>query len=398
MTIATLDDLLAAPAGVRGRRVFVRADLNVPMKNGVIRDDTRIRASLGTLRRLLAGGARVLLASHLGRPKGGPSAELSLAPVAAKLAELLGRAIAFCPATIGAEAEAAAARLGDGELVLLENLRFDPREEKNDAGFARALAALADDYVNDAFGTAHRAHASTAGIVPFVKRAAAGDLLRAELKHLRAVREPARPLLCLLGGAKVSDKLAVLEAMAKHADVLAIGGAMAFTFLRALGQPTGASLVEADRVEDARRVLTAAEKAGRKLLLPVDHVVAQKFEANAATAIVETIPDGWLALDIGPVTAKRYAEEASRARTIFWNGPMGVFEMDAFAKGTEAVANAVAASAAHSVVGGGDSLAAINKLALGKKIGHLSTGGGASLEFVQGLALPGVTALEGRPQ
>ncbi len=398
MTIATLDDLLAAPGGVRGRRVFVRADLNVPLKNGVIRDDTRIRASLGTLRRLLAGGARVLLASHLGRPKGGPSAELSLAPVAARLAELLGRAVAFCPSTIGAEAEAAVARLGDGELVLLENLRFDPREEQNDAGFARALAALANDYVNDAFGTAHRAHASTAGIVPFVKRAAAGDLLRAELKHLRAVREPARPLLCLLGGAKVSDKLAVLEALAPHADVLAIGGAMAYTFLRALGQPTGASLVEADRVEDARRVVTAAEKAGRKLLLPVDHVVAQKFEANAATAIVETIPDGWLALDIGPVTAKRYAEEASRARTIFWNGPMGVFEMDAFAKGTEAVANAVAASAAHSVVGGGDSLAAINKLALGKKIGHLSTGGGASLEFVQGLALPGVTALEGRSQ
>jgi phosphoglycerate kinase len=338
----------------------------------------------------------VALSSHLGRPKGGPSAELSLAPVAARLAELLGRPVAFCAHTIGPAAEAAIAKLGDGEVVVLENLRFDPREEKNDPAFARALAALADDYVNDAFGTAHRAHASTVGIVPFVKRAAAGDLLRDELKHLQVVREPARPLLCLLGGAKVSDKLAVLEALAPHADVLAIGGAMAYTFLRALGQPTGASRVEAERVEDAKRVIAAADKAGRRLLLPVDHVVAQKFEADAPSRVVEAIPDGWIALDIGPLTAKRYADEASRARTIFWNGPMGVFEMAAFAKGTEAVAQAVAASSAHTVVGGGDSLAAINKLGLGAKIGHLSTGGGASLEFVQGLVLPGVAALEGR--
>jgi phosphoglycerate kinase len=394
MALMTLDDLLAAPGGVRGRRVFVRADLNVPLKKGVIGDDTRIRASLGTLRRLLAGGARVVLTSHLGRPKG-VTPELSLAPVAARLAELLGRGVAFCGVTIGAEAQAAVAKLGDGETLVLENLRFDPREEKNDAGFARALAELADDYVNDAFGTAHRAHASTAGIVPFVKRAAAGDLLRDELKHLGVVREPARPLLCFLGGAKVSDKLAVLEALAPHADVLAIGGAMAYTFLRALGQPTGASLVEIDRIEDAKRVLAAAERAGRKLLLPVDHVVAEKFEATAPARVVETIPDGWMALDIGPRSAALYAAEAARARTIFWNGPMGVFEMDAFARGTEAVANAVAASRAHSVVGGGDSLAAINKLALGDRIGHLSTGGGASLEFVQGLVLPGVAALEG---
>ncbi len=394
MAVQTLDELLAAPGGVRGRRVFVRADLNVPIQKGVVGDDTRIRASLGTLRRLLSGGARVVLTSHLGRPKGGPSAELSLAPIAARLAELLGRPVAFCAHTIGVEAEAAVARLADGEVVVLENLRFDPREEKNDPAFARALAALADDYVNDAFGTAHRAHASTAGIVPFVKRAAAGDLLRDEVRHLRVVREPERPLLCFLGGAKVSDKLAVLEALAPHADVLAIGGAMAYTFLRALGRPTGASRVEADRVEDARRVIAAAEKAGRKLLLPTDHVVAQKFEADAPSRVVETLEDGWMALDIGPATAKRYAEEAARARTIFWNGPMGVFEMDAFAKGTEAVAQAVAASRAHTVVGGGDSLAAINKLKLGDRIGHLSTGGGASLEFVQGLVLPGVAALE----
>jgi len=367
----------------------------VPLKKGAIGDDTRIRASLGTLRRLLAGGARVVLTSHLGRPKG-VTPELSLAPVAARLAELLGRAVAFCPATIGADAAAAVGKLGDGEVVVLENLRFDPREEKNDAGFARALADLADDYVNDAFGTAHRAHASTAGIVPFVKRAAAGDLLRDEVKHLQVVREPARPLLCFLGGAKVSDKLAVLEALAPHADVLAIGGAMAYTFLRALGQPTGTSLVEADRALDARRVLAAAEKAGRKLLLPVDHVVAEKLDAASPARVVDTIPEGWMGLDIGPRSAALYAAEAARARTIFWNGPMGVFEMDAFAKGTEAVAKAVAASSAHSVVGGGDSLAAINKLALGDRIGHLSTGGGASLEFVQGLVLPGVAALEGK--
>jgi phosphoglycerate kinase len=396
MAVQTLDDLLAAPGGVRGRRVLVRADLNVPIRDGVVGDDTRIRASLGTLRRLLAGGARVVLTSHLGRPRGGPSAELSLAPVAARASELLGRRVAFCPHTIGPEAEAAVARVRDGELVLLENLRFDPREEKNDAGFARALAALADDYVNDAFGTAHRAHASTAGIVPFVKRAAAGDLLREELEHLRVVREPARPLLCLLGGAKVSDKLAVLEALAPHADVLAIGGAMAYTFLRALGQPTGASRVEPDRVEDARRVLAAAERAGRRVLLPTDHVVAQRLEADAPVRVVSALEEGWMGLDIGPDTAKRYAEEASRARTIFWNGPMGVFELAAFARGTEAVARAVAASSAHSVVGGGDSLAAIHKLGLGDRIGHLSTGGGASLEFVQGLELPGVAALEGR--
>jgi phosphoglycerate kinase len=395
VAVSTLDDLLASPGGVRGRRVLVRADLNVPLAAGTVRDDTRIRASLGTLRRLLAGGARVVLTSHLGRPKGRPSPELSLAPVAARLAELLGRPVAFCGATIGAEAEAAVAALGDGEIALLENLRFDPREEKNDPAFAQALAALADDYVNDAFGTAHRAHASTAGIVRFVKRAAAGDLLRDELRHLQTVREPERPLLCFLGGAKVSDKLAVLEALAPHADVLAIGGAMAYTFLRALGRPTGASRVEAERVEDARRVLAAAERAGRRVLLPLDHVVAQRLAEDAPSRVVDTIPDGWMALDIGPVTAQRYAEEAARARTIFWNGPMGVFEMEAFAKGTEAVARAVAASSAQSVVGGGDSLAAINKLGLGGKIGHLSTGGGASLEFVQGLVLPGVAALEG---
>jgi phosphoglycerate kinase len=377
--ILTVDDLLA-DAGLRGQRVLVRA--------------ARIQAALGTLRRLLAGGARVVLCSHLGRPKGQAKPELSLRPVADRLAEVLGRPVSFCEASVGEAAEAAVATLGDGELVLLENLRFHAEEEKNDPAFAQQLARLADVYVNDAFGTAHRAHASTAGVVPYMKRAAAGDLLRAELDHLRVVREPERPLVCFLGGAKVSDKLAVLAALAPHTDVLAVGGAMAYTFLRALGQETGASLVEPDRIDDARAVIEAARAAGRELLLPTDHVVAERVEEGAPTRIVKEIPEGWLGIDIGPETAARYGAAAGRARTVFWNGPMGVFEIDAFAKGTEAVAQAIAGSEARSVVGGGDSLAAINKLGLGSRIGHLSTGGGASLEFVQGLALPGVVALE----
>jgi phosphoglycerate kinase len=377
--------------------VFVRADLNVPVKGGRIGDDTRIRASLPTLRRLLDAGARVVLASHLGRPKGQRRPEASLRPVAAALPALLGRGVAFCEDCVGPRAEAAAAELGDGQLLLLENLRFYPGEEKNDTDFAKGLAALCDVYVNDAFGTAHRAHASTVGIVAHVSAAAAGDLLRTELERLRAVREPARPLLCLLGGAKVSDKLAVLEALAPHADVLAVGGAMAYTFLAARGEKTGRSLVEPERVEDARRVVEAAARAGRRLLLPVDHVVAEKLEAGVPTRVVREIPDGWMGVDVGPETAALYAREARAARTIFWNGPMGVFEIDAFARGTETVARGVADSEALSVVGGGDSLAAIAKLGLASRISHLSTGGGASLEYVQGLELPGVAALELEP-
>jgi phosphoglycerate kinase len=396
MAVATLDELLAGPGGVRGKRVLVRADLNVPLREGRVGDDTRIQAALGTLRKLLAAGGRVVLTSHLGRPKGAPKPELSLKPVAERLAALLGRPVAFCEACVGPTAEAAVAKLRDGEIVLLENLRFHKEEEKNDPAFAKQLAALADVYVNDAFGTAHRAHASTAGVVPFVARAVAGDLLRAEIDHLRVVREPERPLVCFLGGAKVSDKLAVLAALAPHTDVLAIGGAMAYTFLLAQGQPTGDSLVEPERVEDARAVLAAARGAGRELLLPVDHVVAERVEAGAPTRVVKEIPPGWRGVDIGPESAALYAAAAKRARTVFWNGPMGVFEIDAFAKGTEAVARAIAESAARSVVGGGDSLAAVNKLGLGARIGHLSTGGGASLEYVQGLALPGVVALEKR--
>jgi len=392
VAVSSLDPVLAA--GVRGLRVFVRADLNVPTKDGVVGDDTRIRATLPTLRRLIEAGARVVVASHLGRPKGKADPKYTLAPVARRLSELLGAPVGFAPDCVGPVAEAAVAALAPGHVLLLENLRFHAEEEKNDAAFARALASLADVYVNDAFGTAHRAHASTVGMVPFVARAAAGDLLRAELEHLRVVLDPARPLLCLLGGAKVSDKLAVLEALAARADVLAVGGAMAYTFLRAQGEPTGASLVEADRVEDAKRVLAAAAAAGRRVLLPSDHVVAERLAADAPSRVVKQIPDGWLGVDIGPETSAAYAAEARKARTIFWNGPMGVFELAPFARGTEAVANAIAASAATSVVGGGDSLAAVNKLGLGARITHLSTGGGASLEYIQGLVLPGVAALE----
>ena len=392
MAIADLDALLAR--GVHGRRVLVRSDLNVPLKDGVIRDDSRIRASLPTLRRLLDAGARVVVVSHLGRPKGKRSPEFSLRPVAPRLAELLGRGVRFCEDCVGPAAAATVEALGPGQLALLENLRFHAGEEKNDPDFSKALAELADAYVNDAFGTAHRAHASTAGITQYVSDVAAGDLLKSELEHLRVVRDPKRPLVVVLGGAKVSDKLAVLEALAPHADALAIGGAMAYTFLAAAGVPIGASRVEADRIEDARRVERRAREAGRRLLLPTDHVVAQRLEAGAPSRIVREIPDGWLGVDIGPETAARYAEEIAGARTFFWNGPMGVFEIPEFASGTERVARAAAESRAVTVVGGGDSLAAVNALGLGERMTHLSTGGGASLEYVQGLTLPGVAALE----
>jgi phosphoglycerate kinase len=387
-----LDGLLEA--GVRGARVFVRADLNVPLRDGAVADDARVRASVPTLRRLVDAGARVIVASHLGRPQGGPSPQLSLRPVAPRLAGLLGTGVAFCTECIGERAEAAAAGLRPGQVLLLENLRFHAGEEQNDPDFAAALARLADAYVNDAFGTAHRAHASTVGMVARVPRVAAGDLLRAELEQLRVVREPKRPLVAILGGAKVSTKLAVIEALAPHADVLAIGGAMTYTFLAAQGEPVGASLVEPERAGDARRVVAAAARAGRRLLLPTDHVVAEAVEEGAATRVVERIPAGWIGVDIGPRTAERYAAEARRAGTVFWNGPMGVFEIGAFGSGTEAVARGVAECRGASVVGGGDSLAAVNRLGLAGRIGHLSTGGGASLEYVQGLTLPGVAALE----
>jgi phosphoglycerate kinase len=392
VAVPDLDQLLAD--GVRGRRVFVRADLNVPLADGGIGDDTRVRASLPTLRRLLDAGARVAVASHLGRPKGERRPELTLRPVAPRLAERLGTGVSFVEDCIGDGVTDAVDELGDGQLLLLENLRFHAGETKNDPDFAAALAAPFDDYVNDAFGTAHRAHASTVGVVSRVKRAVAGDLLKSELEHLKVVKEPARPLLAIVGGAKVSSKLGVLEALGAHADVLCIGGAMAYTFLRAQGAPVGASLVEEDHLEDAARVVASAKAAGRRVLLPTDHVVTQAVEDGAPTRVVDAVPDGWMGVDIGPETARRYAAEAGAARTLFWNGPMGVFEIAAFSAGTRAVAEAVAESAATSVVGGGDSLAAVNEMGVGERITHLSTGGGASLEYIQGLELPGVAALD----
>ncbi|MFO0687684.1 MAG: phosphoglycerate kinase [Myxococcota bacterium] len=393
MSIRSLEALLKTTE-LRGRRVFVRADLNVPLKGGQISDDSRIRASLPTLRKLLAAGARVVLASHLGRPKDAPDPKLSLAPVAQALAAALGVPVTLAPDCVGPEVEAAVARLGSGEVLLLENLRFHREETKNEPGFARALASLADVYVNDAFGTAHRAHASTAGMVAHVPIVAAGDLLAEEVEALSAALHPERPFVCFLGGAKVSDKLGVLEALIERADSVAVGGAMAYTFLAARGEPIGRSLVEPDRFDDARRMLARAEARGCALLLPTDHVVSDRVETGALAEVVTTIPADRLGVDIGPQTAARYAAAAASARTILWNGPMGVFEIDAFSKGTESLARAVAASPARSIVGGGDSLAAVAKVGVGDRIGHLSTGGGASLEFVQGLTLPGIAALD----
>jgi len=392
MAVPGLDALLEG--GVRDARIFVRADLNVPLRDGTIADDTRVRASLPSLRRLLQGGARVVLSSHLGRPKGKRVAGMSLRPLAPRLAQLLGVGVSFCEDCVGDEARGAVEQLGAGQLLLLENLRFHAGEVENDPDFARALAVLADGYVNDAFGTAHRAHASTAGMVALVPRVAAGDLMRSELENLEVVRNPERPLLALLGGAKVSSKLGVMEALVPHADVIAVGGAMAYTFLAARGEPVGSSRVEKECLDDATRVTQAARSAGHELMLPIDHVVAEALEEGAPARVVTVIPEGWIGVDIGPATARAYAEKARRARTVFWNGPMGVFEIKDFARGTEHLAEAVANSSAISVVGGGDSLAAVNALGVGDRISHLSTGGGASLEYVQGLTLPGVAALE----
>ena len=392
MAVPGLDALLAE--GVKGARVFVRADLNVPLHDGEIGDDTRVRASLPTLQRLLGGGARVAVSSHLGRPKGQRVPEMSLRPVASRLAELLGVGVSFCEDCVGEQAERAVADLRDGQLLLLENLRFHTGETANDPDFARALAALADVYVNDAFGTAHRAHASTAGMVAHVERAAAGDLLLAELEHLQVVREPRRPLLAILGGNKVSTKIGVLEAFVRHADVLAVGGAMAYTFLASRGQAVGTSLIEEDQMDAAARVTRAAEEAGHELLLPIDHVVAQSIEPGAPSRVVTDIPDGWMGVDIGPATARAYAEQTAKAGTVFVNGPMGVYEVKEFAVGTQRIAEALAGTEAVTVVGGGDSVAAANEMGVADRVTHLSTGGGASLEYVEGRTLPGVAALE----
>lgn len=376
---------------LKGKRLFLRVDFNVPLAPGgqEITSDKRIKASLPTIQYALQQGAAVVLASHLGRPKGKPNAEMSLKPVAQRLAGLLAQPVPMAPDCVG---DAVTAMLPQaGGVLLLENLRFHPEEEENEPGFARQLAALADLYCNDAFGTAHRAHASTVGIIEHMPQAAAGLLMDKELEYLgKATSHPDRPCVAVLGGAKVSDKIEVIQNLMKVVDQLLIGGAMAYTFMKAKGEPTGKSLVEADKVDLARELMSAA---GDKLLLPVDHTVADEFKAGAASEHVERIPEGKMALDIGPRTSERYEQVVRSSRTIIWNGPMGVFEMPPFDRGTVALAKAVAESGAVSVVGGGDSEKAIKSAGVADKISHVSTGGGASLEFLSGIELPGVAAL-----
>ena len=378
-----------------GKRVFIRVDFNVPLAQGAaggqeITSDKRIRASLPTIRYALEKGAGVILASHLGRPKGKPNPEMSLKPIAVRLAELLGMSVAMAPDCVGPAVEAMLPK--PGEVLLLENLRFHPEEEKNDPEFSKQLAKLCDVYVNDAFGSAHRAHASTVGMIAFVKQAAAGLLMDKEIEYLtKAVKNPARPCVAILGGAKVSDKIEVIQNLMKVVDKLMIGGAMAYTFLRARGEGTGKSLVEEDKIDLARELMA---EAGSKLMLPLDHVVAADLKAGVATQVVDKVPDGMMGLDIGPKTIAAYEQVIAGAKTVIWNGPMGVFETPPFDKGTVALAKAVAASGAISVVGGGDSEKAIKSAGVSDKISHISTGGGASLEFLAGIELPGVAALE----
>jgi phosphoglycerate kinase len=386
---------------LKGRRVFIRVDFNVPLKGGVIGDDTRIKASLPTIKYALdAGASVVILASHLGRPKGKPNAEMSLHPVAKRTAELLGGEVGFAEDCIGAAASDAVKAVPRGGVILLENLRFHPEEEKNDDGFARQLSSLADVYVNDAFGAAHRAHASVDAIVRFLPEAGAGLLMESELRYLgEAVGHPAHPYVAVLGGAKVSDKIEVIENLVPRVDRLLIGGAMAYTFFKAQGKPVGKSLVEDDKQDAARDILERAKARRLTLLLPVDHVVAPKVEAGAPAetlGVDDPAIGDRMGLDIGPKTAKAYADALSDAQTVVWNGPMGVFEIDAFAKGTIAVAQAVAGAPGTTIVGGGDSIAAVKKAGIADRITHISTGGGASLEFLGGRTLPGVAALPER--
>ncbi len=391
MAIQTVDQI-----ELNGKRVFIRVDFNVPLdEKSEITDDTRIALSLPTIRFVMEAGGKTILASHLGRPKGKRDPKFSLSPVAERLSRLLGKEVALAADCVGEEVQKQIEGMKAGEVLLLENLRFHPEEEKNDEPFSRALASLCDVYVNDAFGAAHRAHASTEGMTRYVKVVAAGFLMNKEIASLeKALLNPQEPYVAILGGAKVSDKIGVIQNLLDRVTTLLIGGGMAYTFLKAEGFQVGKSLVEEDQIEFSRDLLKKA-KGKVKLLLPSDHIAAERMDLQAKRQIVENerIPPDWVCLDIGPETVKAFSEEIRSAKTIFWNGPMGVFEMEPFSLGTFSIAKAVAKSSAFSIVGGGDSVAAVNQAGVAEKIGHISTGGGASLEFLEGKALPGIEAL-----
>jgi len=386
---------------LRGKRVLVRVDFNVPLDDaGAITDDTRIRAALPTINHLSGQGARVLLAAHFGRPKGQVNESMRLTAVAARLSELLGTPVAKTDSCIGPDAEAKVAALADGGVVLLENVRFFAEEEKNDPAFAEKLAALADVYVNDAFGAAHRAHASTEGVTKFLRPSVAGYLMEKELQYLQgAIDEPKRPLAAIVGGSKVSSKIGVLEALIDKCDKILVGGGMIFTFYKARGMAVGKSLVEEDKLDLARELEAKAAAKGVQFLLPTDVVLADNFapDANSQIAKVEEIPDGWMGLDIGPDSVKVFQDALADCKTVIWNGPMGVFEFDKFAAGTNAIAHTLAelsATGTTTIIGGGDSVAAVEKVGVAEKMSHISTGGGASLELLEGKVLPGVAALD----
>jgi len=380
---------------VSGKRVLVRCDFNVPLKDGVITSDKRIVEALPTIKYLMNNGAKVILCSHMGKPKGEVVAKYSLAPVAARLTELLGTEVKLAPDTIGEETKAMAAALENGQALLLENTRFDKREEKNDPEFAKELASMADIFVNDAFGAAHRAHASTAGVAAYLP-AVCGYLIQKEISVMgKALADPVRPFVAILGGAKVSDKIGVINNLIDKCDTLVVGGGMAYTFFKSLGHTVGTSLCENDKVELAKEMMDKAKAKGVNFLIPVDNVVGKAYDENTEFMTVNSddIPDGWMGLDIGPASQKLFADAIKGAGTVVWNGPMGVSEWKNFAAGTESVAKAVAESGAISIIGGGDSAAAVEKLGYADKMTHISTGGGASLEFLEGLELPGIACL-----
>jgi len=387
---------------LNGKRVFIRVDFNVPLDGDKVTDDTRVRETLPTLRLAMERGARLVLASHLGRPKGKVNPKYSLAPVAARLKDLLGKPVEFAADCVGPDAEAKSKALKNGDVLLLENVRYHAEEEANDEAFSKQLAALCDGlFVCDAFGSAHRAHASVVGITKFVNQSAAGLLMEKELAYLgKAISNPERPFVAILGGAKVSDKIEVVQNLMKIADAMLIGGAMAYTFLKSQGLPVGKSLVEDDKLDLARNLLAEAKQRNFKLLLPVDHVLSTAFDGTETkTTDVTNTPEGWMGLDVGPKTIALYSQEIAKARTIMWNGPMGVFEKPQFAAGTLGIAKAVAAATtagATSIIGGGDSVAAAEQSGVAKQISHISTGGGASLEFLGGEKLPGVEALNNK--